>query len=81
MTTRPDPSSSTAIPVSHSSDKNAPVKAICGVVLGSGVVAAGGVELAGGIVGAAGVAGTPVSGAGVVTGGLAVTLPGTYVMV
>jgi hypothetical protein len=38
MTTRPDPNSSAAIPISHSSDKNAPVKAIGGVVLAVGVM-------------------------------------------
>jgi hypothetical protein len=75
MTTRPDPSSNAANPISHSSDKNAPVKAIGGVVLGSGVV------LVGVMVGRPAVPDTPVSGAGVVTGDLAVTLPGTYVMV
>jgi hypothetical protein len=77
MTTKPDPSSSAAIPISHSSDKNAPVKAIGDVVLAGCVVPVGGMV----IVGGPAVPGTPVPGTGVVTGGLAVTLPGTYVMV
>jgi hypothetical protein len=68
MTTRPDPTSSAAIPTSHSSDKNAPVKAIDGVVLTGGVAPPGG----------AGTRDVVVVGrlTGVMTGAT-VTLPGT----
>ena len=74
-TTRPDPSSSAAIPTSHSCDSSAPVKAICALVAG---------EAAGDEVPPLGVE-TGVVAEGVVAtnepGAVTATVPGTYVIV
>jgi hypothetical protein len=76
MTVIPDPRSTAAIPISHSSDRSAPVKATASVVLPDvlGEVTVAAVVAAGGV--AAGVVAANVAAAGVT-----VTLPSTEVMV
>ena len=62
MTMSPDPRSTAAIPISHSSDSNAPVKAIAGLVLAEvvGEVTAAAVVADGAVAaGAAGAGGSP----------------------
>jgi hypothetical protein len=76
-TTRPDPNSSAAIPISHSSDSSAPVKAIAGEVLAGVALTGGEVPLLAFKPGVVAEGAVTTNEAGAVTA----TLPGTYVIV